>query len=231
MRRCLFVLFGAATLLLDSTTVPRAQDVPRGPLYSVGYLDIAPSSERAAIETLERYRDAIAKDDGFVRFDLLEQMGRPGRFILLEAWRDQQALDARAMSVQTIQLLRALKPLSVGAYDQRPYHPLSIAPASAVVPASAVYGVMHVDTTPTPTSNAVMLLQQLAEVGRKEDGNLRFDVVQHLTRTNHFTVIELWRDRRSADAHALAANTKKFRDDLLPILGSPYDDRFYKAVE
>jgi quinol monooxygenase YgiN len=90
---------------------------------------------------------------------------------------------------------------------------------------------MHVDTTPTPTSNAVMLLQQLAEVGRKEDGNLRFDVVQHLTRTNHFTVIELWRDRRSADAHALAAKTKKFRDDLLPILGSPYDDRFYKAVE
>jgi autoinducer 2-degrading protein len=90
---------------------------------------------------------------------------------------------------------------------------------------------MHVDTTPSPQSNAVTSLEQLAEASRKEDGNLRFDVVQHPTRMNHFTVIELWRDQKAADAHALAAHTKKFRNDLLPILGSPYDDRFYKAIE
>jgi quinol monooxygenase YgiN len=231
MRRFFFVLFGVATLLLDSTTAPRAQEVPGGPMYSVGYLDVSPISEGAVIETLKQYRDATRKEDGCVRFDVLEQIGRPGRFMLLEAWRDQQALDAHGTSAPTVQFFRRLKPTAVGAYDQRSYQPLSIAPASAVVPAGAVYGVMHVDTTPTPKSNAVMLLQHLAETARKEDGNLRFDVVQHPTRTNHFTVIELWRDQKAADAHALTADTKKFRDDLLLILGSPYDDRFYSAIK
>ena len=42
------------------------------------------------------HRDASRKDDGFVRFDLFEQVGRPGHFAIVETWRDQQALDAHA---------------------------------------------------------------------------------------------------------------------------------------
>jgi quinol monooxygenase YgiN len=200
-------------------------------MFSVAYLDVAPASARAAADRLKQYRAAAQHDEGFVRAEFLEQVDRPGRFMLLEAWRDQKALDAHIAKSETNKLLDSLQGMAIGAYDQRPYRPLSTMPAPASFPPAAVYGVMHVDTTPTPDSNAVGLLQTLAAASRKEDGNLRFDVLQHPMRANHFTVIEVWRDKKSADAHALAAHTKTFRQDLLPILGSPYDDRLYRPIE
>jgi quinol monooxygenase YgiN len=245
MLRNLFLVAAASIASVVLTANPQTRSLGQQPgvagsdltintsssMFSVAYLDVAPASARAAADRLKRYRAAAQHEDGLVRAEFLEQVDRPGRFMLLEAWRDQKALDAYTAKSETKQLFEGLKALAIGAYDQRPYRALSTAPAPASFPDGAVYGVMHVDTTPTPDSNAVGLLQTLAAASRKEDGNLCFDVVQHPMRANHFTVIEVWRDKKSADAHALAAHTKTFRQDLLPILGSPYDDRFYRPIE
>ena len=45
-------------------------------------------------------------------------------------------------------------------------------------------------------TNAADLLTALAEASRKEEGNLRFDVLQHTMRANHFTIIEAWQTRK-----------------------------------
>jgi quinol monooxygenase YgiN len=50
-------------------------------------------------------------------------------------------------------------------------------------------------------------------------------------RANHFTVIEVWRDQKAFDAHVAAAHTKKYRDDLQPMTGSPLDERAYQVVD
>ena len=34
---------------------------------------------------------------------------------------------------------------------------------------------------------------------RQEPGNLRFEALTQTNRQNHFTVIELWRDRKAAE--------------------------------
>ena len=47
---------------------------------------------------------------------------------------------------------------------------------------------------------------------------------------NHFTVIETWRDQAALDAHVAAAHTKQYRDDVLPLTGSPLDERVFKAA-
>ena len=75
------------------------------------------------------------------------------------------------------------------------------------------------------------LLMQLAEASRKETGNLRFDVVQHVMRRNHFTVIESWRDQRALDAHTSASHTKQYREALTTITGSPLDENVYRRVQ
>jgi quinol monooxygenase YgiN len=49
-------------------------------------------------------------------------------------------------------------------------------------------------------------------------------------RTNHFTVVEVWKDQKSNDAHELAAHTREFRGQLTPITGALYDQRWYKAL-
>ena len=76
-----------------------------------------------------------------------------------------------------------------------------------------------------------VMLKDLAEASRKEPGNVRFDVVQHTMRANHFTVVEVWRDTKALDAHVAAAHTKQYRDTLQPMTGSPLDERVYKSVD
>ena len=75
------------------------------------------------------------------------------------------------------------------------------------------------------------MLRRLAEASRQEPGNLRFDVVHHTMRANHFTVIETWRNQQALDAHTAAAHARQYRDELQPMTGSPLDERVYKAVE
>ena len=41
---------------------------------------------------------------------------------------------------------------------------------------------------------------------------------------------EVWRDRKTADTHSMAAHTRAFRDKLGPASGALYDERFYRLV-
>ena len=44
------------------------------------------------------------------------------------------------------------------------------------------------------------------------------------------TVTEIWSDLATYDAHGMTAHTKAFRDKLLPMSGSLYDERLYRRV-
>ena len=116
-----------------------------------------------------------------------------------------------------------------GGYDQRPYKTLTVVPARSRANGRAVYVISHVDVTPDP--RVATMLRQLAEASRRDEGNLRFDVLQHTMRANHFTVVEMWRNERALDAHVAAPHTKQYRDELQPFTGSPLDERVYRAVE
>ena len=198
--------------------------------YAVSYFETRSSSTKEATEALHRYRDASRKIDGFVRIEFFEQIGRPGHFVVLETWRDQPAFDAKDAAIQK-QLLTALQSIRVSDYDQRPYKTLTTGKGSAG-DGQAVYIISHVDVGPNlQTQPPGPLLTSLAEASRKEPGNLRFDVVQHTMRGNHYTVIEGWRNQQALDAHVAAAHTRQYRDTLQPMTGSPIDERVYKAIE
>ncbi len=160
---------------------------------------------------------------------MFEQLGRPGHFALFEVWRDQKAFDARDAGVQQ-RLRDALQPMRVSDYDQRPYKAISVDDRRGGRPAaSQVIVLSHVDVAPNP--QVAVILKDLAETSRKEAGNVRFDVVQHAMRANHFTVVEVWRDQKALDAHVAAAHTKHYRDTLQPMTGSPLDERVYKSID
>jgi quinol monooxygenase YgiN len=232
MRSAAIVLF--TFLIMSSAGFPslRAQAPAEAAVYAVTYVEVMASGSGAMASAFKQYREASRKEDGFVRFDLREQVGRPGLFTVVEAWRDQKAADAHAAAAHTMQYREALRPIRVSGYDQRPYKPLSV---GAVRDGSGqVHVVSHVDIgqggSATPV-DAPALLRRLAETSRTEPGNLRFEVLQHMMRANHFTVIEVWRDQKAIDAHRAAAHTKDYRDVLQPISGSPLDERWYKGVE
>jgi quinol monooxygenase YgiN len=198
--------------------------------YAVVYVEIMPASKGTAMTAFKPYRDTSRKEEGFVRMELFEQDGRPGAFCIIETWASQRAFDAHAAAMHTKEWRSKLDPIRLSDYDQRPYKALSLIPAQAASNDRATYVIAHIDIGGQGT-NAPELLRRLAETSRKESGNLRFDVLQHSVRANHFTVIEAWQNERSLGGHVAAAHTRQYRDALGPIAGSPVDQRIYKAVE
>jgi quinol monooxygenase YgiN len=125
-----------------------------------------------------------------------------------------------------------MQSIRVSGYDERPYKPLTTGPLTPDGGGGRVYVVSHVDIGGGGgQADAPGMLRRLADASRLEQGSLRFDVLQHATRGNHFTVVEVWRDQKALDAHVAAPHTRAYRDTLQPISGSPVDERVYTAVE
>jgi quinol monooxygenase YgiN len=227
MQRAYRFLMTAALLPSLATAQSSSSTPPDTVLTAVAYVEARAPAAAAARTALERYRDASRGQDGFIRVEFFEQVGRAGHFAVLEAWRDQAAFDVRDPGPQK-GLLDALEPTRVSGYDERPYKILAAAPEIAAADTQAVYVITHVDVAPNPA--VAPLLARLAETSRQEAGNLRFDVLQHTMRANHFTVIEHWRSRAALEAHVAAAHTRRYRDELQPLTGSPLDERLYVAV-
>jgi len=230
MRQFLLASIGALACVGSDAAV-HAQAPADPTVYAVAYVDVMPSGRSAAVTALKAYRDASGKEGGHVRIDLFDQVGRPGHFVVVETWRDQSAFDAHAGSPATKQFQQAMTPVRVSGYDQRPYKALSIGTARASA-GSAVHIVSHVDFAGAGALAAAPgMLRQQADASRREQGNVRFDVLQHAMRANHFTVVESWASQAALDAHAAAAHTRQYRDTLQPVTGSPLDERVYVAVD
>jgi quinol monooxygenase YgiN len=90
-----------------------------------------------------------------------------------------------------------------------------------------IYVVAHVDVLPTEAATGTKLLKQYAEESRKDKGAVRIEVYVQVSRVNHFSVVEVWENRQAFDAHEAAPHTKKFREQIDPLLGSPYDERLH----
>jgi quinol monooxygenase YgiN len=201
-----------------------------GPRYIVTYVDVAPASESQALTLLKGYRDASRREDGNVRTDILQQIGRPGQFVIIEEWRDDAAFKAHRSVAHVMQFQEKLTPLRITAYDERVHTNFAASPHAAA-PGNAVFVVTHVDVVPNGLPKAREFLNSQVEHSRKENGNARFDVLQG-ARMNHFTVVEVWRDDRAREAHVSAAHSRTYREGLrdTAIDGSPYDERLYRLV-
>jgi len=217
--------------LLLGAVMLHAQTPADSARYAVSYVDVMPASRAKAVAALKQYRETSRQENGYVRVELLEQVGRPGHFAIVETWTDQQALDAHGMSAHAKQARDALQSIRLSDYDQRTYKTLTVAPPTTARSNDAIHIVTHVDTIPGGQADPPGLLTRLAQSSRQEQGCLRFDVLQHTMRANHFTVVEIWESQKALDAHAAAPHTKQYRDGLQPIAGSPLDERLYRAVE
>jgi quinol monooxygenase YgiN len=195
--------------------------------YSVSYIEVKPSARAVAIGTLKQYRDIVRREDNNIRLELFEQSDRPGHFVIVETWRTPAAYDAKA--AQRKQLNESMESMRVSGWDTRPYKTLTVASGTAEATPKSVYVISHVDVAPDP--KIAGLLTTLATASRLEDGNIRFDVLLHTMRSNHFEVIETWQNQKALDNHAAAAHTKKYRDELQASLGSPLDERIYRVIE
>jgi quinol monooxygenase YgiN len=104
---------------------------------------------------------------------------------------------------------------------------------AAEVPGSAagpVYVVTHIDLTPNNTPAGVAVIKQFVAATLKEKSCTRFEILQQAGRPNHLTLVAVWKDQKSFDAHDGAPWTKQFREKIQPLIGSPWDERLHALV-
>jgi len=85
--------------------------------------------------------------------------------------------------------------------------------------------VIHIDAMPQFTQDAATLLDAFRRDSLKDSGEKQFQVLQETGHTNHFTLVETWSDEKAYEAHNSAEHARKFRDEIQPMLGSPFDER------
>jgi quinol monooxygenase YgiN len=227
MRRLTAFLLAAIVMALGSAPGASADDPI---LYTVTYVEVIPPATAQAAALLRQYREAGRKDQSNLRLEVVQRLDRPNQFVILAAWRSPQAHKAHAAAPPAADFRARLQPHLASPNDERLHAGLSVGAAPAGVAAGGIFAVTHVDVIPPRKDDSLGLLRQLAEDSRKEPDNLRLDVVQQTNRPNHFTVVEVWRDRAAFDAHGMAAHTRRFREQLAPLSGALYDERLYAIL-
>ena len=90
--------------------------------------------------------------------------------------------------------------------------------------------VIHVDARPADTRSAQALLDGFRRNSLRDPGAKGFEVLQEIDHPNHFTLFEKWIDEKAYEAHNLARHTRHFRDQLQPMLASPFDERIHTEL-
>ncbi len=223
--------FPVALIMLMLGLLPAARAGDADIAYIVSYMEVDPPSAGKVAGMLGEFGKASRKDDGSLRFEVLQRIGQPNHFAILETWKNKDAQAAHAALARTKELRAKLEPLLRSPYDERPHTALAVGPMPAASAGkAAVYAVTHVDIVPTSKDIGVALVKQLSEDSRKDKDNARFDALTQNSRPNHMTVVEIWWDRKALDAHGMTAHVKEFREKLMPLSGSLYDERLYKIV-
>jgi quinol monooxygenase YgiN len=201
------------------------------PAHLVAYVEVLPSAVSEAVTLLRQYAKVSRSEPGLVRLEALQQKGRPDHFAILEVWADQKALEAHQAAAHTKLFREKMLRLQASPFDERPHKGFDIGPTSNRGSAGALYVVTHADAIPTGKDDAAGYLRVLAEASRKENGNVRFEILQQNSRLNHFTVVEVWKDEKGQETHVMSAHTRQFRDNFQRTSGALYDERLYGVIE
>ena len=223
--RTLRLLCAAMALWLTSVAGAQAQDAT----YVVSYIEVVPSVRTAALPLLRALRDASRKEAGNSGFDILQRIDRAEQFAIVENWQDAKALASHAAAADTKSVYDKLTPLLAASIDARAHSGYMVGQRTSAG-TRAVYVLTHVDLIGAKKDEGLAALKQLSADSAKEAGVLRYDVLQQASRPNHLTLVEAWRGKAALEAHEVAAHTRKFRNALLPMSGSLYDQRLYKAI-
>lgn len=201
-------------------------------VYAVTYLDVAASAPSRGVDLLNQYRASSRNEPGNVEFTVLQEMGRPNRFAIVEGWKDQSAFDTHEKAMSTTQFQEALKAIRNSPPNQHVLHAFATGPARTEPSKGAFYTVEHIDFLPMFANIAQPAVRRLAEFSAKEDGVLRYDIYQEPAHSNHFSVVAEWSSMGAFDAYETAPPTREFRAaTVMPARGNLYDQRLYKVID
>ena len=206
----------------------RAEDAGK-PVYAVAYIEVLPGKEKQASRLILDHLADAKRAAGVVSVEALVRDGYPDQFALIEQWQSQKAKDDYVASASVKDFRTSLAKIESAALDERIQGPLFVeSEKPAALPSIVV--MTHIDVIPTALETARGRIKQLVDGNRHKNANVRYDILVQTNRQNHMTLIEGWKSTADKNAESAAAETVSFRRDLLPMSGSPYDERTYRPL-
>jgi quinol monooxygenase YgiN len=89
------------------------------PVYVVTHIDLMPTGVPAGIAALKEFAAETSKEKGCLRFEILQQNGRPNHLTLVGIWKDQKDFDAHDSSAYTKSFREKMQPLVGSPWDER----------------------------------------------------------------------------------------------------------------
>jgi hypothetical protein len=93
-----------------------------------------------------------------LRFNVLQEIDRPNRIAIVEAWRDPVALDADAKAASTLRFREELKAIETAPYDDRINNALAAKKGENAAEPGMIYVVTHVDVIPAGKDDCIAVL-------------------------------------------------------------------------
>jgi quinol monooxygenase YgiN len=213
-----------------ATAQQNAVPVIDGPTYLFNYVEVAPSTASQGLNALRDYRDASRKEPGAIQIDLYQEKGQTQRFVVEEIWQNRTMAREHSEGEASTALLRTLKPIELGPPDVRVHQIHMATPPKAPNPTDTIL-ITHVDVAGNNTNNLIKQLDALWDASRNENGMERYEILDEVPlHSNHFRILEEWTNPAAWEAHDRAPPSQAYRDAILKMLGTPYDQRFYTVV-
>lgn len=102
-----------------------AQNVPRhasdtgAHVFVIVHIDVLPPGTVQTVNALQAVAQHARSESGCIKFQVLQQIGRPNHFTLVEEWASQGAYDADIGSPETRDFREKLQPLLGSPFDER----------------------------------------------------------------------------------------------------------------
>jgi quinol monooxygenase YgiN len=93
-----------------------------GAVFGLTHVDVFPTGKDQAAALVTALAEANRKLPGNLWFEVLQVIGHPNHFTLVQGWRDRHAFDASLMAASTRDFRQKVTPLEGALYDERVYH-------------------------------------------------------------------------------------------------------------
>ena len=93
-----------------------------------------------------------------------------------------------------------------------------------------IYSVLYVEVRPTARADATAELERYRDAARREDGNLRSEVVSRIGQPHQFVVLSVRKDQKAHEAHGKSASAAQMREKIQAIRVAPLDERVHIGV-
>ena len=223
MRTCFRIPLTVAIISVASICAQAQQE--NTSLYATSYIEVVPASEAATDKILKQLAEATRNEPGAVAFEIARRVLPTNQFLIFGAWKNQQAYEAHLTAAHTKQAIAALGPQLIAPIDTNLATQI-VGQALQAPPVGTIYGVTHIAIVPEKIDDFYAALIKYTASTRQAVGNLRYYPARDSSRPNHFSIVEIWKDQASEDAHEAAAPSKEFRAVWAPITGPHYDRRW-----